>query len=179
MTRRKFLSELKRLLNDPRETVIRYLIEQLKFVQNHLAKRPRPTGREKAALARAAKAVDPLYLEKTFNFFQPSTLFRWYRQLVACKWDYSYLQKKRGRPRVDPQLEQLVVRLALENPNDGYESLVGRLKILGFKTNSETVQNLLARNGIPPAHCRKESTTWKEFLENHWDSLVETDFEAD
>jgi len=48
MTRRKFLSELKRLLNDPRETVISYLIEQLKFVQNHMAKRPRPTEGEKS-----------------------------------------------------------------------------------------------------------------------------------
>jgi putative transposase len=176
MTRRKFISELKHLLNDPREAVIRYLTEELKFVQNHLAKRPRPTEGEKAALARAAKAVDPVYLEKTFNFFQPSTLFRWHRQLVACKWDYSQLQKKRGRPRVDKQLEQLVVRLALENPNDGYESLVGRLKVLGFQTNPETIRNILERNGIPPSTSRKEAMTWKELLETHWESLIETDF---
>lgn len=70
----------------------------------------------------------------------------------------------------------MIVRLALENPNDGYETLVGRLKTLGFEANAETVQNVLERNGIPPSPDRKNSLTWKEFLEIHWDTLSATDF---
>jgi len=118
-------------LNDSREAAIRYLTVELKFVAKHLSKRPHPTPGEKAALARAAKAVDPIHLEKAFNLFQPSTLYRWYRESIKRKWDYTHLQqKKQGRPRVDRELEELVVNIALENPNDGYSTLVGWLKIL-------------------------------------------------
>jgi hypothetical protein len=141
-----------------------------------LARRPKPTETEKAALARAAKAVDPAYLEKTFNLFTPATLHRWYTELVRRKWDYSARMKKRGRPRVDQELEQLIVKLALENPNDGFSTLVGRLNLLGFETNPETVQNILKRNGIPPAPRRAGQLTWKEFLDIHWDDLSATDF---
>ena len=54
--------------------------------------------------------------------------------------------------------------------------MVGRLKTLGFETNAETIQNVLKRNGIPPAPDRKEQLTWKEFLKIHWESLAATDF---
>jgi transposase InsO family protein len=84
--------------------------------------------------------------------------------------------KKRGRPRVDLELEQLVVKLALENPNDGYPALVGRLKLLGFETNPETVQNILKRNGVSPSPGRMGQLTWREFLDIHWDDLAATDF---
>ncbi len=176
MTRRKFIGQLKRIFEDSQEAVIRYLTEEIKFLMAHLARRPKPTEGEKAALARAAKAVDPIYLEKAFNLFTPATLYRWYQELIRKKWDYSHLQKNPGRPRVDRVFEELVVKLALENPKDGFETLVGRLKTLGFETNAETIQNVLKRNGIPPAPDRKERLTWKEFLEIHWESLTATDF---
>jgi len=115
MNQRKFLRFLNKTLNDSRDAVIRYLTAELKFLIKHLEARPKPTECEKAALARAAKAIDPEHLEKTFNLFQPSTLLRWYRKLVAKKWDYSN-RRKPGRPRVNRELEELVVQLALENP---------------------------------------------------------------
>jgi len=176
MTRRKFISELKKVFQSSQEAVIHYLTQEIKFLLAHLARRPKPTQDEKALLARAAKAVDPLYLEKTFNLFTPATLYRWYRELVGKKWDYSARMRKKGRPMVDQDLESLVVRLALENPNDGYPSLVGRLKLLGFETNPETVQNILKRNGIPPSPERQGQLTWKEFLDIHWEDLAATDF---
>lgn len=86
------------------------------------------------------------------------------------------MNQKPGRPLINRVLEDLIVKLALENPNDGYQSLVGRLKILGFETNCETVQNVLKRNGIAPSPDRKGQLTWKEFLEIHWDNLAATDF---
>ncbi len=176
MTRRKFVTELKRIFQDSQEAVIQYLIQEIKFLSAHLTHRPKPTEGEKAALARAAKALDPAYLEKAFNLFTPATLYRWYRELVREKWDYSKLRKYPGRPKINRELEDLIVKLALENPNDGYETLVGRLKILGFDSNTETIQNVLKRNGIPPSPERKVGLTWKEFLEIHWDNLAATDF---
>ena len=142
----------------------------------HLGQRPKPTPSEKTLLARAAKAVDPTYLEKTFNLFTPATLHHWYRELVRKKWDYSHSNRWPGRPKIDRVLEDLIIKLALENPIDGYRTLVGRLKILGFETNTETIQNILKRNGITPSPDRREALTWKEFLETHWNNLTATDF---
>ncbi len=176
MTRRKFLSELKKVFQSSQEAVIQYLTQEIKILLVHLARRPNPTKAEKAALSRAAKAVDPLYLEKTFNLFTPATLYRWYRELVRKKWDYSARMKKRGQPRVSKALEELAVKLALENPNDGYPSIANRLKLLGFETNPETVQNILKRNGIPPSSERINQLSWKEFLDIHWEQLAATDF---
>jgi transposase InsO family protein len=175
MNQRKFLRFLNKTLNDSRDAVIRYLTAELKFLIKHLESRPKPTECEKAALARAAKAIDPEHLEKTFNLFQPSTLLRWYRKLVAKKWDYSN-RRKPGRPRVNRELEELVVQLALENPHDGYGTLLGRLKILGFESNEQTIKNILKRNGIQPSPERSENATWKEFLKTHWETLSATDF---
>jgi hypothetical protein len=50
--------------------------------------------------------------------------------------------------RVNHEFEELVVQLALENPHDGYGTLLGRLKILGFESNEQTIKNILKRNGI-------------------------------
>lgn len=184
MTCRKFIRQLKQAFHVSQEDVIQYLTQEIKFLLAHLARRPKPTQAEKALLARAAKAVDPVYLEKAFNLFTPATLMRWYRELVRKKWDYSHLKKgmacpepgRRGRPKISRELEELIVKLALENPNDGYQTLVGRLKLLGFETNPETIQNILKRNGISPAPERGDQLSWKEFLDIQWEDLAATDF---
>jgi putative transposase len=176
MNCRKFLKEFELVFKQSQEAVIRYLTAEIRFLMSHLNKRPKPTEAEKVMLARAANAIDPVYLEKTFNLFTPATLHRWYREMVRKKWDYSNRIGKSGRPRIKQELEDWIVKLALENPHDGYKTLAGRLKILGFKTNIETVQNVLKRNGITPAPDRKDQLTWNEFLEMNWENLTATDF---
>ncbi len=176
MNRRNFLKKFEQVFKQSQEAVIRYLTAEIQYLINHLNKRPKPTDAEKALLARAAKAVDPVYLEKAFNLFTPATLYRWYRELVRKKWDYSELNKKPGRPRINRKLETWIIKLALENPADGYKTLVGRLTILGFETNTETVQNVLKRSGITPAPNRKDQLSWGEFLKMNWENLTATDF---
>lgn len=176
MTHRQLIRQLQQVFQSSQEAVIHYLTQEIKFLMSHLSRRPKPTEAEKAALARAAKALDPVYLEKAFNLFTPPTLNRWYKQLIAKKWDYSKLKKGSGRPMISRDWEEIIVRFALENLHDGYETIVGRLKILGFETNAETIQNVLKRNGLGPSSDRQGKLTWKQFLEMHWDSLVATDF---
>ncbi len=98
------------------------------------------------------------------------------REYFYTRGDYSKLKKAPGRPRVSCELEDLIVKLVLENPQDGYQTLAGRLKLLGFETNPETIQNILKRNGIPPSPDRTGQLTWKEFLDLHWEDLAATDF---
>jgi hypothetical protein len=44
----------------------------------------------------------------------PQTLLRWHRRLVAGVWTYPHRQT--GQPPPNPELQQLIVRLARENP---------------------------------------------------------------
>ena len=62
----------------------------------------------------------------------PSTLLRWYRELVARRWTYPRVgQDRRG---LDEEIVALVVRLATENPRWGYlrvrrEALIDRVGV--------------------------------------------------
>jgi putative transposase len=46
----------------------------------------------------------------------PDTLLRWYRELVAFKWNYSH-RRVPGRPRVMKTIVELILQMALENPS--------------------------------------------------------------
>ena len=81
-----------------------------------------------------------------------------------------------GRPRIYPELDNLVVRLARENSGWGYDRIVGALLNLGHLLSDQTVGNILRRHGIPPAPKRSQTTTWKEFIRRHMDVRSGTDF---
>ena len=53
-------------------------------------------------------------LRQVIRIFQTETVLRWHRQLVRRKWTHNP-DGRRGRPKVDPELERLVVRFAREN----------------------------------------------------------------
>ena len=83
----------------------------------------------------------------------------WYRKLVAVKFDGSKARRYPGRPRIEPELEELVIQIAEEYSVWGYDRIVGALANLGYTLSDETVGNILRRNGIPPAPERKQTTT--------------------
>jgi len=89
----------------------------------------------------------------------PDTILRWHRLLVAKKWDYSDRRKKSpGRPALAQEIRDLVLRLA------------------GHKISDATVGNILKAQGIEPAPDRQRQTTWKMFLQAHWEVLAAIDF---
>jgi hypothetical protein len=61
----------------------------------------------------------------------PETLLRWYRRLIAEKFDGSTCRQPRGRPRVGEAIEHLAVQMAGENPSWGYRRIQGALANLG------------------------------------------------
>ena len=74
--------------------------------------RPRLEPADRALLA-AVSRVLPRARWSCF-FVQPETLLRWHRRLVAGAWAYPHRQT--GRPPLDHRIQQLIVRLAAENP---------------------------------------------------------------
>ena len=100
----------------------------------------------------------------------------WYRRLVARKFDGSKSRRYPGRPRIDDEIEQLVVCMAKENSDWGYDRIVGAMANLGYRLSDQTVGNILQRHGIPPAPERKRTTTWTDFIRAHRSVLAGTDF---
>jgi putative transposase len=106
-------------------------------------------------------------LGDVIRIVKPKTLFQWHKQLVRLKWTYRR-HKRGGRPRIDRDLEQLVLRLAREN-DWGYERIEGELIKLGVTISHETVGNILQRHGIPPAPEREPSPSWRHLMTHYKD----------
>jgi hypothetical protein len=70
----------------------------------------------------------------------------------------------------------LIVRLAEENRDWGYDRIAGALANLGYRVCDQTVGNVLQRHGLPPAPERKRTTTWSAFIRTHLVLLAGTDF---
>ncbi len=124
-------------------------------------------GAERVTLAEIAHRLGRKALEEVANAVKPDTLMGWYRRLVARKFDGSKSRHYPGRPRIDSTIEQLVVRMAKENTDWGYDRIVGAMANLGYTLSDQTVGNILQRHGIPPAQERKRTTTWADFIRAH------------
>jgi transposase InsO family protein len=66
--------------------------------------------------------------------------------------------------------------MARENPTWGYDRIQGALANLGLHISDTTVGNILRDNGIEPAPERRHRTSWKTFLQAHWESITAVDF---
>jgi hypothetical protein len=89
-------------------------------------RRLRFTDAERRRLARKAQALGRKVLNELETLVTPDTLLRWYRELVASKWNYSH-RRGPGRPRVMKAIVDLILRMALDNPSWGYTRIRGAL----------------------------------------------------
>jgi putative transposase len=131
---------------------------------------------ERATLAEIGKRLGRKGLGAVACVAKPDTILAWYRRLVAKKFDGSKHRRYPGRPRVAADVEALVVRMARENADWGYDRIVGALSNLGHKVSDQTVGNILRRHGIAPAPKRGQTTTWKDFIAAHMNVLAGADF---
>ncbi len=90
----------------------------------------------------------------------PTTLLRWHRQLAVKRWTYT---GRVGRPPIGSEIRELVLRLARENPQWGYQRIAGELRGLGVAVSATTVRKLLREAGLGPAGERA-GLSWREFL---------------
>ena len=153
-----------------------YLVTENRILRHQLTGRMRLTDGERTTLAAIGHKLGKQALKEVATIVKPATILAWHRKLVAQKFDGSTQRQSPGRPKIDPELEALIVRMAQENRSWGYDRIVGALANLGLTVSAQTVGNILKRHGIPPAPERKTTTTWKEFIRTHMDVLVATDF---
>jgi len=105
-----------------------------------IKKRPSFTDEQRKLLAEKGKAIGKR-LYNLASIVNPSTIFRWHRELVAKKFDSSQSPKcKVGRPPMSKDVEQLILTMALDNPSWGYLRVAGALKNIGFKISKVPFQ---------------------------------------
>jgi len=151
-----------------------YLAAENRILRNQIKGRVQLNDGDRQALTESGRKLSKQALEEVATIAKPETILAWHRKFVTQKGDGSKARKVLGRPRVDQELEALVVRMARENRSWCYDRIVGPLHNLGYGVSDQTIGNMLKRHGIPPAPERKKTTTWQEFIRLPMDVLVAT-----
>jgi len=153
-----------------------YLVAENRILRQQINGRVPLTDSDRKALAEIGQKLGKKALVEIATVATPDTILAWHRQCAAQKVDTSAAPKSVGRPRIDKEVEEYVLRMARENRSWGYDRIVGALANLGYALSDQTVGNILKRHGIPPAPQRKKTMPWQEFIHIHMDLLLATDF---
>jgi putative transposase len=158
---------------------IDYLREQVRVLVEHqekLDKRIRLTNSQRMRVAAKAKRLRRRILEQCTELFTPDTIMRWFRELVAQKYDGSRNRTFPGRPQIGQEIVNLVIQFKKENPRWGYKKIRDQIVYLGYEISKSSVKNILIENGYDPEPDLTVRSTWHEFIKSHWDILAACDF---
>src|SRR5713101_5769817 len=153
-----------------------YLATENRIIKAQLKGRLKLSDAERKALGEIGHRLGRKVLADVATIARPDTILGWYRKLVARKFDGSKVRRGPGRPRIKREVEELIIRMASENRDWGYDRIAGALANLGYEISDQTVGNVLRRHGVLPAPERKRSTTWAAFIRTHMALLAGTDF---
>jgi transposase len=153
-----------------------YLLAENRILRQQIPGRVQLTDQDRKELAEIGAKLGKKALAEIATVAMPDTILAWHRKFADQTVDTSEPRQSVGRPRVDKEIEDLVVRMARENRSWGYDRIQGALKHLGYTISDQTVGHILKRHGILPAPERQKTVTWREFVRVHLDVLVATDF---
>ena len=105
---------------------------------------------------------------ESLHIVQPETVVRWHRQGFRYYWRWK--SRRRGRPRIDPEIRHLIRRMCRANPLGGAPRIHGELLKLGIDVSEAAVSKYMIRRRGPP------SQRWRTFLSNHAKDIIALDF---
>jgi transposase len=147
--------------------VLRHQVKVLR----RTVRRPELRDQDRTFVAAASRALSR---DRWASFMvTPQTLLRWHRQLVRRKWTYP--GRGPGRPPLDPETTDLIIRVGRENPRWGCVRIQGELRKLGIRVGASTIRRILRRVGQGPAP-RRTGPTWSEFLRAQGRGVLACDF---
>ena len=143
-------------LNRQQQDIVAYLSEENRVLREQLKdKRIRFPDDQRRRLARKAKALGRKVLGEVCTLVTPETLLRWYRKLIATKYDGS-AKRGPGRPKVRASIRDLVFQMATQNISWGYGRIREALKNLDRTVSRSTIARILKEHGIEPAPQRRK-----------------------
>ena len=103
---------------------------------------------------------------------KPATVVGWHRRGFARFW--AYRSRRAGRPPLAPEVIELIVRMAKENPTWSRRRIAAELSSLGHDVSKDSVAKYMPRPGGRPG--RPPSTTWTTFVRIHLAGTIAVDF---
>jgi putative transposase len=121
-------------VNDHQQAAIDYLRTENQILKEKLGrKRILLNDDQRRRLAVKDQELGRKAWEQFATIVTPDTILRWHRQLIAEKWDYTQRRQQLGRPPTSPDVVELVVRLARENPTWGVDRIQGEVGTVDFQ----------------------------------------------
>ena len=121
-----------------------------------------------------------LWLSRWFNWrssltvVTPKTFIGWHRKGYQLFWRRKC---QYGRPRIPPDLQCLIRKMAGENPSWGEERIANELLLkLGLRVSPRTIRKYLPESPAAPAGSPHRDQRWSTFLKNHADVIIACDF---
>jgi len=154
-------------LNTQRDLAIEnFALRQQLAILKHRHPRPRLTGADRLFWVVLSQIWSGW--QGSLNIVQPGTVVRWHRQGFRYYWRWK--SRRRGRPRIDPEIRHLIRRMCRANPLWGAPRIHGELQKFGIEVSEATVSKYMIKRRGPP------SQTWRTFLENHGQEIIALDF---
>jgi putative transposase len=174
---RFFLVAIAGWMNRQQQEAIAYLREENRILREKLGhKRIILDVAQKRRLAVAAARLPRELLMQVGTLFSPDTILKWHRWLIARKYDGTGGKKPGPPPTKQRMIRDMVLRMAEENPDWGYGRMYGELKKLGYKVHWQTVRRVMLDHGLLDDPDKPPKTSWKTFLQSHWESIAACDF---
>ncbi|MBI2391094.1 MAG: hypothetical protein HYV09_15990 [Deltaproteobacteria bacterium] len=158
---------------------IAFLLAENRVLRARLGdKRLRLSDAERKLLAQKGRPLGMRVLRSLASLATPETIFRWYRELVAKKYDGSRRRRPPtpGRPPTAVEIAHRLLAIARQNPSWGYTRLRGAMANLGHDLARNTIARILRENGLEPAPRRGKTMPWRTFLKAHAGAIAAADF---
>ena len=107
------------------------------------------------------QVIDAMVLVK------PATVIAWHRKGFRFYWRWR--SQRPGRPRINPEIRDLIRGMSSANPLWGAPRIHGELLKLGIKISQATVGRWMPRRPKVP------SPTWRSFVRNHLPDIAAID----
>jgi hypothetical protein len=147
-----------------------FLRRQLAFYVERKVRPRRLEDAARIALVSLARVVDwrPL-----LTVVRPDTLVRWHRHGFRLFWRWK--SRRRLRPRIPPNLQDVIARMARANQTCGEARIAAELLVkLGVSVSPRTVRRCMRRP--LPSRPRASLQTWRTFIRNHARDTLACDF---
>jgi hypothetical protein len=146
-----------------------FLRKQLALLQERKVKPQRSTAATRAVMVLLSRFFE---WRKALVVVKPETFLKWHRTAFRAFWKWK--SRARGRPRLPPDLRELIREMARDNPTWGQERIADELRLkLGIRVSPRTVGKYLGR--IRPGGGSTDQR-WATFIRNQATAIVACDF---